>query len=147
MRALAVRGARARCGAVSGFTLLEIMVALVITGILVSLAHSAFRGVVMRARRSEAVLGLTGIFQAQQAYFQAENAYGDDFDEIGFALDGGQRLDARTIQGTTYTFTMRAFPLGGDPRGNFQALASGDLDPGDGVLDILMIENGLTVPH
>ena len=147
MRALAVRGARARCGAVSGFTLLEIMVALVITGILVSLAHSAFRGVVMRARRSEAVLGLTGIFQAQQAYFQAEQSYGDDFDEIGFALAGGQRLDARTIQGTTYTFTMRALPLGGDPRGNFQALASGDLDPGDGVLDILMIENGLTVPH
>ena len=147
MRALAARGARARSGAVWGFTLLEIMVALVIVGILVGLAHPAFRGAQMRVHRAEAVLGLAGIYQAQQAYYQAEQSYGDDFDAIGFALEGGRRLDARTIQGTTYTFTMRALPLGGNPRGNFQALASGDLDPGDGVLDILMIENGLTVQH
>jgi hypothetical protein len=53
------------------------------------------------------------------------------------------RVDERTIQGPLYTFTVQAIPHDGDPRGSFQALATGDLDPSDPMLDILMIENFL----
>jgi hypothetical protein len=38
-----------------------------------------------------------------------------------------------------------ALPSGGDPRGNFRAVATGDIDPTDPMLDILLIENRLTV--
>lgn len=90
-------------------------------------------------------MGLKAIHRAQRSYFAQNNGFGDTFDELGLSLDGATRVDAQTLRGETYTFTMRALPLGGNARGNFQAIATGDLDPGDGVLDVLMIENGLTV--
>lgn len=128
----------------AGFTLLEIIVALAVVGILAGVAMSNFHGSVMRTRRTEAILGLAAIYHSQQIHYQSEHSYGDTFDEIGFVLEGGRQIDERTIQGSRYTFTLRALPSGDDPRGNFQALASGNLDS-DEVLDILMIENQLTV--
>lgn len=128
-----------------GFTLVELAVVLLILAILAGLGLSVFRAQMLRARRTEAVLGLEGIYRAQVAYRGSTQAYGDTFDEIGFELEGGQRVDARTIRGSVYTFTVRAVPFDGDPRGNFQALATGDLDPSDPMLDILMIENFLAI--
>lgn len=128
-----------------GFTLVELAVALLIVAILTGVGLSVFRAQILRARRTEAILGLEGIYRAQVAYRASAQSYGDSFDEIGFELDGGKRVDERTIQGSIYTFTVRAIPFDGDPRGNFQALATGDLDPSDPILDILMIENFSTV--
>jgi type IV pilus assembly protein PilE len=128
-----------------GFTLIEMLVVVAILGILAAAAYSNYHGQVMRTRRTEAILGLEGTYKAEAAYHAATNRYGDTFDEVGFALEGGTRIDARTIQGHVYTFTVHATPFDGDPYGNFQAVATGDLDPGDGVLDVLMISNDLTV--
>jgi prepilin-type N-terminal cleavage/methylation domain-containing protein len=142
------RGARTEAGrtrARRGFTLIEIQVAVAIIGVLAGLAQATLRTYVMQAKRSEAKLGLESIYLAQTAYYGEFAGYGDTFDEIGSPIEGGDRVDDRTIVATTYTFTVRALPIGDDPRGNYQALASGDLDPGDGVMDILMIENQLTV--
>jgi len=127
--------------AARGVTLLEMVVVVAILGILGGLAHSAFRGQVLRARRSEAVLGLMGIYRSQVTYKGTTDRFGDTFDEIGFQLHRGRRVDERTIQGPVYTFTVRANPYNGDPRGGFQAFATADLDPSDSVVDILMIEN------
>lgn len=129
----------------AAFTLVELVVVIAIIGILAGLAHSSFRAQLMRTRRAEAKLGLQSIYQAQTAYFAEFAWYGDTFVEIGYPLEGGEQVDERTARGRTYTFTVRALPFGDQPRGNFQAFATGDLDPGDGVLDILMIENHLTV--
>lgn len=122
-----------------GFTLIELVVVLAVVSILANMGYSAFRHQVMRARRTEAIVGLEAIQRAQQAQRSEFGRYADTFDEIGFSLDGGTRVDARTIQGSTYTFTLRAVTRNGDPRGSFEALATGDLDPGDGVFDILAI--------
>lgn len=128
-----------------GFTLLELIVGLTIIAILTGIAFGTYRKQVMRARRTEAILGLQGIHRSEQAYFVSNQIYGDTFDEIGFVLDHATRVDERTIQASTYTFEVEALPLDGNPRGNFQARATGDLDPGDDVLDVLIIENVLTV--
>jgi len=129
----------------SGFTLIEILLVVVLIGILATVALSGYRHQLMRARRVEAVIGLEGIHRSQQTYYANNDYYGDTFDEIGFSIDGARRVDARTIEGGVYTFGVMALPLDGNPRGNFQGRATGDLDPGDGVLDILIIENALTV--
>lgn len=135
------RRARAR----GGFTLLELGVVLLLVAILAGLAQTQFRAQMQRSRRAEAVVGLEGVQRAQQAYHQSHGHYGDTFDEIGFTLEGGARIDPQTVEGRTYTFTLKAVPFEGDPRGNYRALATGDLDAGDGVLDILILENHLTV--
>ena len=129
----------------AGFTILELMVVVAIIGILSTVAYGVFKKQTMRAKRAEAIQTLDAIHSAQLVYHAMHQEYGDSFDEIGFALDGGRRIDAQTIEGRTYTYTIRALPFDGNPRGNFQALATGDLDPSDDMLDILMIENHLTV--
>lgn len=129
----------------TGFTLIELAFVLAIIGVLATIAFGAVRGQVFKSRRAEAIAGLDAIHKAQLAYRGATGTYGDDFDVIGFALDGGARLDARTIRGRYYVFTVQALSENGVPAMNFQALATGDIDPSDDVLDILMIENRLTV--
>ncbi len=129
----------------NGFTLIELMISVGIIAILAAVGYSAFSGQTMRSKRSEATMGLKGIYKSQLSYLAASGTFGDTFDELGFTLEGATRVDARTLRGKTYTFTVRALPDGANPRGNFQAIATGDLDPGDGVLDVLMIENGLSV--
>jgi Tfp pilus assembly protein PilE len=130
-----------------GFTLVELSVAFATVVILTGLATTSYQTYTMRARRSEAKLGLKSITLAQTAHFGEFSTYGDTFGEIGFPIEGGVRIDNRTIQATTYTFTVRALPLDGQSNRNFQGVATGDLDPGagDGVLDILMVENQLLV--
>ena len=129
----------------AGFTILELMVVVAIIGILGTVAYGVFKKQTMRAKRAEAIQILDAIHKSQLAYHAIHQHYGDTFDEIGFALDGGRRIDAQTIEGRTYTYTVRALPFDGDPRGNFQALATGNLDPSDEMLDILLIENHVTV--
>lgn len=129
----------------NGFTLIELMISVGIIAILAAVGYSAFSGQTMRSKRSEATMGLKGIYKSQLSYLAANGTFGDTFDELGFTLEGATRVDPRTLRGRTYTFTVRALPDGANPRGNFQAIATGDLDPGDGVLDVLMIENGLSV--
>ena len=128
-----------------GFTVIELLVAVSIVAILAAVGVTVFRSQSQKTRRTEAVMGLKAIYRAQRAYYAQQGAFGDTFDDIGVSLDGARRVDAQTLAGPTYTFTVRALPDGANPRGNFQAIATGDLDPGDGVLDVLMIENALTV--
>jgi prepilin-type N-terminal cleavage/methylation domain-containing protein len=130
---------------VGGFTLIELLVTLAIVGILASLAQTTFRAGILRTRRMEAIVGLRGIHRAQILYHDANAHYGDTFDDIGFTLDGAESIDERTQKARFYTFTVSALPFDGDPYGNFQAVATGDLDGGDGLLDILLIENHLEI--
>jgi len=130
-----------------GFTLVELMIVVAIIGILAAIAQSNFRAQSLRARRTEATVGLQSIRRAQILYHNTNAIYGDTFDEIGFALEGATRIDDRTLAAKAYTFTVKALPLDGNERGNYQAIATGDLDPSDAVMDILMIENQLELVH
>ncbi len=137
------RSHRQRLG--SGLTLLELILVVAILGVLATISGPAVWKQAAKTKRTEAITGLTAIHRHQIAHQIETGLYGDTFDELGFELDGGTRIDERTLQGRHYTFSVTALPLAGRPRANFQAVATGDIDPFDPTLDILLIENALTV--
>lgn len=58
-----------------GFTLVELMIALVIAAILVTIAIPSYRRYVLRSYRTEAMNALTRIQAAQEKYFLQYNSY------------------------------------------------------------------------
>ena len=130
----------------AGFTLIELMVVVGTIGVLSSIAIPSLQKYVWRTQRNEAYLNLNGIFKAQVVYFTDNGRYADTFDTLGFEVVGGQMADSKTIVSKYYTYTLDAFAdADGLENGNYQAVATGDRDPSDAMLDILMIENDVTI--
>lgn len=130
----------------AGFTLIELMVVVGTIGVLSSIAIPSLQKYVWRAQRNEAYLNLNGIFKAQVVYFTDNGRYADTFDMLGFEVVGGQMADSKTIVSKYYTYTLDAFAdADGVADGNYQAVATGDRDSSDAMLDILMIENDVTI--
>lgn len=128
------------------FTLVELMVVVGALGVLVSMAVPGVQRYVWKAQRAEAMSNLTGIYQAQVKYYSDFGRYADNFTELRYRIFGGRMVDQKTIATQYYTYTLDAFPnLAGEADGNFQAIATGDRDPSDAMLDVLMIENGITI--
>ena len=129
-----------------GFTLIELMVVIATIGVLSSIAIPSLQKYVWRAERNEAYLNLNGIYKAQVSYFTDSGTYADDFITLGFEILSGRMTDPQTIQSKYYTYTISAFAnTDGMANGNFQAVATGDPDPGDAMLDILIIENDIII--
>ena len=121
------------------------MIVVGLIAVLSSVSIPIYTKHVRKAKRSEAFLILNSIYKAQIAYKATEGAYADNFDELAFSPPGAVRIDERTLQGSVYTFTMTALSKNGRAGANYQAIATADLDPGDPMMDILMIENDLTI--
>ena len=62
---------RSHRSSLSGFTLVELMIVVVILGILAAVAIPAFTRYVKRSKTSEATGNITKIYQGQLTYFQA----------------------------------------------------------------------------
>lgn len=71
----------------SGFTLLELMIAVVIIGILASIAYPSYRDSVRQGNRSEAIAELQKLIAAQERYFLNNREYADDLTKLGFTTD------------------------------------------------------------
>ncbi len=128
-----------------GFTLVEVVLVVAIVAVLAAITLPSFQKYVYRAQRNEALTNLKGIYTAQTSFFHENGLYGAAFDEIGFEISGAQVVDPNTIQSVYYVYTMFPIAVGGEPGANFQAIATANLDPEDAMLDILMIENDLTI--
>lgn len=115
-----------------------------ILGVLFSIAVPKYRNMTMRARRAEAYAGLSGIHKAQEMYFAEFDEYTDSFADLGITLDGGTAVDDSTIDGQHYRFQIGTYDLTGT-NSNFWATATGDLYAGDGVVDVLLVEPGVTI--
>ena len=118
------------------------MIVVAIIGILSAVAVPRYQTYVMKSRRSEATNYLTDIYRKQMAFYIENKRYGRNFNEIRFRIGGGRVIDANTIQGDNYTFTLETFDVGGIAAADYQAVATGDLDPSDALLDIIMIDGG-----
>ncbi len=129
----------------SGFTLIELMIVVAIIGVMTSIAFPNYRNFRFRASRTEGMLGLKGLHIAQTSYYAEVGRYGSSFDEIGFEVLGGVRVDPKTIDGPFYRFEMDTYPYKGAPDGNFWATATGDLMVEDPILDVLLLENHVII--
>jgi len=69
----------------SGFTLIEIMIAMVIVSILAMIAIPAYQDSVTKARRSDGHAILLNIMNAQERYYTENNTYTADLTDIDYA--------------------------------------------------------------
>ena len=137
----AARRARRR----GGFTLTEVLIVVAILGVLAAVAVPSFSKFAFKARRTEALMALRQLFELQATYYSNRNEYSDSFNELGFGVHGGTLLGDGSYEGPYYNYTLQTWSMLGVPNANFRGTATGDIDPTDAVLDVVIIENRLTI--
>ena len=119
-----------------GFSLIEVMLVLTTMAVLASLGLQTFKGYIARTRRTEAILTLRAIADAQKAHHTIHGEYSGSFQDLRFSLDTGGRVSPTQINGTHYTYVLSQ-PTGPD---SWYCVATGNID-GDAWLDIFAIQN------
>lgn len=71
---------------VKGFTLIELMIAVAIIGILMAVALPSYRDYMYRSRRSDAINALSQITQAQERWRANRSAYASSFSDLGLSF-------------------------------------------------------------
>jgi type IV pilus assembly protein PilA len=101
----------------SGFTLLELLVVIVITGILAAIALPAFLSRVSSAKQAEARVYVGTLNRAQQAYYMEKAEFSDDVARLGMAQ----------TQTANYIYTINPAGEGGGARVQAATSRSGNL--------------------
>ena len=68
-----------------GFTLIELMIAVAIIGILLRLAYPAYQNSVMKSRRADAKTALLDLAQREERYLATANQYTTSAPALGYA--------------------------------------------------------------
>ena len=74
-----------------GFTLIELMVAVAIVGILMAIAIPSFTRFQARSKQSEAKANLKALFVAQKSFMQEKERYSSLITEVGFSPERNNR--------------------------------------------------------
>lgn len=128
-----------------GFSLIEMMVVVAIVAVVAAAALPTYSRYVHKSKRSEAFYGLRTIHDLQSDYYAQNMEYANSFEKLGAPLDAGSISENGAFQGETYTFTLTTWEFDGRAHANYRATASADLDTSDATLDIIIIENQITV--
>ena len=70
-----------------GFTLIELMVAVVVVGILAAAAYPAMTGMVKRSRRADAIAVLTAVVQSQERWRSNRSEYASSLGDEGLKMN------------------------------------------------------------
>ncbi|WP_170150220.1 type IV pilin protein [Parahaliea mediterranea] len=77
-----------RCSAAAGFSLLEILIALCIVGLLLGVALPGYERQLQRVKRSTAIAALEGLRARQEQFFAHHRRYAETFAELGLGDSG-----------------------------------------------------------
>ena len=70
-----------------GFSLIELLIAMGVIGILASIAYPSYQNYVLRSNRTEGQNALLDILAQQQNFFSRNMTYTTDLTQLGFAAD------------------------------------------------------------
>ncbi|MDX1697352.1 MAG: type IV pilin protein [Thiohalobacterales bacterium] len=108
-----------------GFTLVEVLIAVVILGLLSSLALSSYGNYIRKARRADAKADLLELAQLIERNYTESNRFHEDVTGAAYALEynrsprqGQKFYDLRFAAGqpTTTTYVIEAVPFGPQTR-------------------------------
>ena len=126
-----------------GFTLIEVMIAVAILGIIAAIAVPSYSSFMTKTRRADAIVMLTDIAGEQQRFFSEQNRYATSMTELGYGADplpskeGWYSISVVTPTQTSYVLT--AAPIAGEPQandtecGDFTLNSGGVKDSGGGI--------------
>lgn len=111
-----------------GFTLVELVVAVVILGILTAVAYPAYTGWVLKSRRADAHRALTDLANRLERNYLSANTYTVDMTQLGYlaatnvTIEGGMfklKVDAATAGCPIAScFVVTATPVAGTAQAN-----------------------------
>ena len=84
-----------RRSAQGGFTLIELMIAVAIVGILVRLAYPAYTKSVMKSRRADAKTALLDLAAREERYLATANSYTNTATALGYNTGPRSRRQRR----------------------------------------------------
>jgi type IV pilus assembly protein PilE len=103
-----------------GFTLIELMIAVVVVAILAMVAIPAYNDSVTKGRRADAKSTLTTMAARQEQFFMDNKRYASDLTELGYtvaadvdSVDGYYTVSA-AVTATPPTYTLTATPKNAD---------------------------------
>lgn len=103
-----------------GMTLIELMIAVAVVGILATIAYPSYQNQVRRSNRADAITALTAMANAQERSFLGNNTYTTDTTLLGFAAGtGNSQRGFYTLTvptGNAITFTITATAVAGGPQ-------------------------------
>ncbi|WP_139557734.1 type IV pilin protein [Methylotetracoccus oryzae] len=100
-----------------GYTLIELMIAVAVVGILAGIALPSYQSAVMKTRRSDGQAALMKALAQQEQYFLDNKTYTSSMTNLGYSTDpapsGEGFYKIKVASGSTaLTFTLEAAPQG-----------------------------------
>jgi len=114
--------------------MMDVLVTIALVGVLSALSMPRFTAATARAKRVEARVGLSMLWRSQRVELLREGEYAGDFDQLAFAVEGGEKISKNIYKGARYTYYLSQ-PWG---ERSFYAVAEGNIDS-DATTDILVI--------
>lgn len=105
-----------------GFTLMELLIAVVVVGILASIAYPAFTSTIQRSRRADAIAALSALTQAQERYRSNHATYANSLDTLSVNVEKVYKYYDVTFAGIGESGFKSGYVLTATPkRGSSQA--------------------------
>ncbi len=120
----------------AGYTLVDMMIVILITGVLGSLGFNAYSKYIARAKRPQTIMAFRAIAASQREYLLTHGTYAGTFSALGFNIESGRRISPTEIQGYVYNYRI----LQDDGPRSWYVIATGNID-GDAFPDIIAASN------